>query len=50
MALSVFEDKATMPDDKMLAKALGKSNRLWKEIKKHLSAEYGELIEIKVNN
>lgn len=45
MAVSVFEDKATMPDDEMLAKALGKSNRLWKEIKKHLSAEYGELIE-----
>jgi len=45
MAASVFEDKATMPDDKMLAKALGKSNRLWQEIKKHLKAEYGELIE-----
>lgn len=45
MAASIFEDKATKPDDKMLAKALGKSNRLWEEIKKHLSAEYGELIE-----
>ena len=45
MAASVFEDKDTMPDDKMLAKALGKSNRLWQEIKKHLKAEYGELIE-----
>ena len=45
MAVSVFEDKATMPDDKMLAKALGKSNRLWKNIKKHLSGAYGELIE-----
>ena len=45
MSVSVFEDKATMPDDKMLAKALGKSNRLWQEIKKHLKAEYGELIE-----
>jgi hypothetical protein len=44
MAASVFEDKATMPDDEMLAKALGKSNRLWNEVKKHLSAEYGELI------
>jgi len=40
-----FKDKATMPDDKMLAKALGKSNRLWQEIKKHLKAEYGELNE-----
>ena len=45
MAVSVFEDEATMPDDEMLAKALGKSNRLWKDIRKHLSAEYGELIE-----
>ena len=45
MAASVFEDKATMPDDKMLAGVLGKSNRLWQEIKKHLKAEYGELIE-----
>jgi hypothetical protein len=45
MAASVFDDKSTMPDDKMLAKALGKSNRLWQEIKKNLKAEYGELIE-----
>lgn len=45
MAASVFEDKATMPDDEMLVRALGKSNRLWKEIQNHLSAEYGELIE-----
>jgi hypothetical protein len=45
MATSVFEDKATIPDDKMLAKALGKSHPLWQEIKKHLKAEYGELIE-----
>ena len=45
MAASVFEDKDTMPDDKMLAEALGKSNRLWRDIKKHLKAEYGELVE-----
>lgn len=45
MSVSVFEDKATMPDDKMLAEALGKSNRLWQEIKKNLKTEYGELIE-----
>ena len=44
MSVSVFEDKITMPDDKMLAKALGESNRLWQKIKKHLKAEYGELI------
>lgn len=45
MAASVFEDKDARPDNKMLAKALGKSNRLWQIIKKHLKAEYGELIE-----
>ncbi|MHC4203285.1 MAG: DUF3788 domain-containing protein [Planctomycetota bacterium] len=45
MSVSFFEDKDTRPDNRMLAKALGKSNRLWQEIKKHLKAEYGELIE-----
>jgi len=45
MAVSIFEDKAIMPDDKMLAGVLGKSNRLWQEIKKNLKAEYGELIK-----
>jgi len=45
MSASVFEDKATMPDDKMLAGTLGKSNRLWQDVKKNLKAEYGELIE-----
>jgi hypothetical protein len=45
MAASVFEDKATIPDDKMLTETLGKSNRLWQEIKKNLKAEYGELVE-----
>lgn len=45
MSASVFDDKATLPDDKMLAGALGKSSWLWLQIKKHLKAEYGELIE-----
>ena len=44
MAAGVFEDKATRPDNKMLSMVLGKSNRLWQEIKKNLRAEYGELI------
>ena len=43
MSVSIFEDKDTRTNDKMLAKALGKSNRLWQEIKKNLRAEYGEL-------
>ena len=45
MAVSVFGDRATKPTDQMLAKVLGKSNPLWEEIKKHLKAEYGQLIE-----
>ena len=45
MAASVFDDKATKPAAQKLARALGESNGLWKEIKKHLKAEYGELIE-----
>ena len=45
MAVSVFDDKAKKPTEQKLTKALGKSNRLWKEIKKNLKAEYGELIE-----
>jgi len=45
MSVSVFDDKNIKPDDKVLAKALGKSNRLWQEVQKHLKAEYGELIE-----
>ncbi|MHC4113281.1 MAG: DUF3788 family protein [Planctomycetota bacterium] len=45
MAVSFFGDKDTKPTNQKLAKALGKSNSLWKEIKKNLKAEYGELIE-----
>jgi hypothetical protein len=45
MAASVFDDKATKPTAQKLARVLGESNGLWKEIKKHLKAEYGELTE-----
>ncbi|MHC4461421.1 MAG: DUF3788 domain-containing protein [Planctomycetota bacterium] len=45
MAVSVFDDKARQPTGRMLAKALGKSNSLWQEIKKNLKADYGELTE-----
>lgn len=45
MAASVLDDKAVKPDDQMLARALGKSNRFWQEIKGHLKAEYGELTQ-----
>ncbi|UCF15173.1 MAG: DUF3788 domain-containing protein [Phycisphaerales bacterium] len=45
MAASVFDDKATRPTAQRLARVLGGSNTLWKEIRKHLKAEYGELTE-----
>ena len=45
MAASIFDDKTTEPNDKMLAGVLGKSNQLWQEITKNLKAKYGELIE-----
>ena len=45
MAASVFDDKETKPTAQKLARTLGESNGLWKEIKKHLKAEYGELTE-----
>jgi hypothetical protein len=45
MSASVFADKAAKPDGPMLAKALGKSYPLWREIKEHLKVEYGDLTE-----
>jgi hypothetical protein len=45
MAVSFFVYKEKKPTNQKLAKALGKSNRLWKEIKKNLKADYGELVE-----
>ncbi len=45
MAASVFDDKETKPTAQKLARVLGESNGLWKDIKKHLKAQYGELTE-----
>ena len=45
MAASVFDDKAIRPTAQRLTRVLGDSNILWKEIKKHIEAEYGELTE-----
>lgn len=45
MAASIFNDKEKKPAAQKLARVLGESNSLWKEIKKHLKAEYGELTE-----
>ena len=45
MGASVFDDKEKKPTPQRLARVLGDSNTLWKEIKKHLKTEYGELTE-----
>ena len=45
MADSIFDDKNAMPNDGMLAQALGETYKYWEDIKNHLAAEYGELIE-----
>ena len=44
MSASIFTDKSHQPDDQMLSEALGETNRVWEEIKKHLKSAYGELI------
>lgn len=45
MSASIFGDKTTIPTDRTLSEALGDSNRLWRQIKKHLKTEYDELTE-----
>ena len=45
MSSSVFAEKSIQPDDQMLAEALGRAYPLWIEIKSHIQAEYGELVE-----
>ncbi|MCL2850905.1 MAG: DUF3788 domain-containing protein [Firmicutes bacterium] len=45
MALSVFDEKAFVPNDEMASSALGNSNKLWEEIKAHLQASYKNINE-----
>ncbi len=45
MALSVLDDKAVVPDEKQLAVAIGKSIRLWSEIRGHIFERYGKVVE-----
>ncbi len=40
-----FTDKSVRPNDKRVAKTLGKSYPYWKEIKDHLKKEHGETTE-----
>jgi hypothetical protein len=45
MSSSIFSDKSIQPDNRKLAAALGHTYPLWVEIKSHIQAEYGELVE-----
>jgi len=45
MSSSIFFDKSIRPDDRQLAEALGRTYPLWAEIKSHIRAEHGELVE-----
>jgi hypothetical protein len=45
MSASIFDNKNKKPTDKMLKDALGKTYKLWEEIKKHIKKEYGKVTE-----
>ena len=45
MALSVLDDKAVVPDDKQLEAAIGKSFKLWSEIRRHILERYDKIVE-----
>ena len=45
MALSVFDDKSGKPKAAELAEALGRTSKLWDELKGHLSSQYDPLEE-----
>ena len=40
MSLSIFCEKALMPNDEMLAEALGESKARWDSVKKHVESTY----------
>lgn len=39
MALSIFDDKSKQPKDRELAETLGKTKRLWDDLKDHVAKE-----------
>ena len=45
MALSVFDDKSSKPKADELAEALGRTSKLWDELKSHLASQYDPLSE-----
>jgi len=45
MATSIFDDKSKKPDDKAISEALGKTKKLWDELKGHVLDEYAPASE-----
>jgi len=45
MALSIFDDKSKTPQEGELAEALGRTSKLWDELKSHLSSRFDPLVE-----
>jgi len=43
MAVSVFNEKAVMPDDSMVAAALGDANSLWSDLQDHVKSNYPDI-------
>ena len=43
MAVSVFDDKSTKPDEKSLKRSLGDTYAVWQTIDEHLQQEYGDI-------
>ncbi len=45
MALSIFDDKSAAPSDTALAEALGRTSKLWNDLKVALYTQYDPLTE-----
>jgi hypothetical protein len=45
MALSAFDDKANMPNERNLSEMLGRASVLWNDLKAHLASHYEPLTE-----
>ncbi len=43
MAVSMFDDKSTKPDEKSLKRSLGETYTVWQTIDEHLRDEYGNI-------
>ncbi len=45
MAPSILDDKAIVPDDKQVEVAIGKSFKLWNDIRGHIFGRYDKVVE-----